>query len=135
MKKTVPFELFGPNQFLMFDISRLDELEKSLGYSVNTLLLKGDGGVGFCLKALPIAMKQHYYKPEANFFAEMIENHLENGGKLFDIEVPLIKAIQLTGIFGKVEDQNKSEEVEKQEKNEEGQPSKRAKKATAAVQE
>ena len=27
MKKTIPFELFGPNQYLMFDILRLEELE------------------------------------------------------------------------------------------------------------
>ena len=100
MKKTVPFEVFGPNQYLMFNILRLAELEKATGRTINSMMTNGDAGVEFCLKALPIAMKQHY-RPDPKEFADRIEKHLENGGTLSDIEVPIIKAIVATGIYGK----------------------------------
>ena len=38
MKKTVPFEIFGANQYLMFDIMRIAELERVCGKSIQTLL-------------------------------------------------------------------------------------------------
>jgi hypothetical protein len=100
MKKTVPFEVFGPNQFLMFDILRLSELEKAVGKTINELVTNGNAGVEFCLKALPIGMKQHY-RPDPREYAERIEKHLENGGTLNQIEVPIIKAILASGIYGK----------------------------------
>ncbi len=102
MKKTVPFEIFGPNQYLMFDIGRLAELEQALGHSIIDVAVKQDIGVNFCLTALPIAMKQHY-RPDRNLFANKIEEFIENGGSISDITVPLVKAIAATGIFGKIE--------------------------------
>jgi len=100
MKKTIPFNLFGENQYIMFDIIRIAELERALGRNINSLVASGDAGVDFCLKALPIGMKQHY-APNPKDYAERIEAHLEAGGKLSDIEIPLIKAILASGIYGK----------------------------------
>ena len=38
MKKSIPFELFGPNQYIMFDIQRLAELERALGRDITSII-------------------------------------------------------------------------------------------------
>lgn len=101
MKKTVPFETFGANQYLMFDILRLAELERVIGKSIDQLLNTQDVGIDFALKALPIAMKQHYNRETPEFFAAKIEEHLESGGTFNDISVPLVRALLVSGILGK----------------------------------
>ena len=101
MKKTVPFELFGPNQYLMFDILRLAELEQKTGKTLDQIIAAQDVGVNFALIALPIAMKQHYNRETAEFFAAKIEEHLESGGTFNDISVPLVRALLVSGILGK----------------------------------
>lgn len=101
MKKTVPFELFGANQYLMFDIIRLAEFEKAMGISVLAMVQGMDIGVRFCVTALPIAMRQHYHKATPQMFAEKITEYLsEPGRSINDIALPLVEAISLTGVFG-----------------------------------
>jgi hypothetical protein len=100
MKKSIPFELFGPNQYIMFDIQRLAELERALGRDITSIVRSQYAGVDFCLAALPIGMRQHY-KAAPSVFAEKIEAYLENGGTLDDIALPIIKAIVASGILGK----------------------------------
>lgn len=101
MRKTVPFELFEPNQYIYFDILRLAELEKAMGMSIVELVQKQEAGINFCLTALSIGLKHHYNKATPMFFAEKIEKYLEAGGGINDIAIPIIKAIMLSGIFGK----------------------------------
>jgi hypothetical protein len=101
VKKTVPFELFNKNEYLMFDILRLAELERALGKSIAGLLVQQEFGIDYVLKALPIAMKQHYHKSSPEFFADKIEKVFENGGTLDEIAVPIIKAILASGSLGK----------------------------------
>lgn len=101
MKKTVPFELFGTNQYLMFDILRLAELEKAMGCSVLAMAQGMDIGVRFCMTALPIAMRQHYHKGTPQMFADKISEYLADPGRsINDISLPLVEAIALTGVFG-----------------------------------
>ncbi|HBR33185.1 MAG TPA: hypothetical protein DD734_01015 [Firmicutes bacterium] len=102
MKKSIPFEVFGPNQFIYFDILRLAELERALGKSVNEILQRQDVGINFCLTALPIGLKHHYHKPTPALFAEKIEEHLaKEAASLDDIATPIAKAILASGVFGK----------------------------------
>lgn len=110
MKKTVLFELFGPNQYLMFDIIRLAELEKAMGCSVLAMAQGMDIGVRFCITALPIALRQHYHKATPQMFAEKISEYLsEQGRSINDIALPLIEAISLTGVFGSAADPDEAE--------------------------
>lgn len=101
MQKTVPFEVFGMNQYLKFDIIRLAELEMALGQSLPMILKSGNAGVNFCLRALPIALKQHYHKASPEMFAPMIEKYLDEGGSLDDLAMPIVLAIARSGILGK----------------------------------
>ena len=131
MKKSIPFEVFGPNQYIYFDILRLAELEGALGCSINDIIQRQDAGVKFCLTALPIGMKHHYHKPTSAFFAEKIEEHLaKDGASLDDIAVPIVKAILASGVFGKeVADRAMGMEEELAEEDEEAE-SKNVKKET-----
>jgi hypothetical protein len=100
LKKTVPFELFGANQYLMFDMIRLGMLERSMGTSITRLMTTQDIGVDFVLRALPIAMQQHVFNKPIEFWAGKIENYLDGDGDIKDIAVPLIRAILATGVMG-----------------------------------
>lgn len=133
MKKSIPFELFGPNQYIYFDILRLAELERALGQSINEVVQRQDVGINFVLAALQIGMKQHFHKPTPAFFAQKIEEHLaKEGASLDDIAVPIVKAIMVSGIFGKeVADRAMRLAEEEEEKEEETEPKpKNAKKET-----
>ena len=106
MKKTVPFELFGANQYLMFDIQRLDEFEKKTGTSILALTQKDDYGFAFALDALPIAMKQHYFGLTREQWSEKIAGYIESGtdgagGDITEITRPIVLAIWLSGMLGK----------------------------------
>lgn len=116
MKKTIPFDLFEPNQTIYFDILRLAELEERQGMSINELMQKGDAGVTFCINGLLIGMKHHYHKATPSLFAEKIEKYLDDGGQLQDIAIPIVEAIFASGIFGQeVIDkmEKKAEELER----------------------
>lgn len=117
MKRTVPFEIFGPNQHLMFDIRRLAVLEDALKKPISEVIDSQNVGVSFALTALPIAMSQHYRNAD---FATMIEDYLDKPGTSFnDIAVPLVKALLASGLLGKaVADRAAGIEVKDEPKNE-----------------
>ncbi|HOQ37929.1 MAG TPA: hypothetical protein PLR73_09505 [Acetivibrio sp.] len=108
MKKTVPFELFGSNQFIMFDILRLAELEKIMGVSIMKIVAEQDISVNLCINALAVGMQQHH-RPDPKYYAEKIGEHLEKGGSLMDIAIPIIEAIAATGIFGNAKNEESDE--------------------------
>lgn len=112
MKKTIPFELFEPNQYIYFDILRLAEFEKALGMSIIEIVKRQEAGLNFCLTALPIVLKHHYFKATPLFFAEKIEEYLEKGGSLEEIALPIIKAIFASGVFGKEVNQQVNGDME-----------------------
>lgn len=121
MKKTVPFELFGANQYLKFDIMRIAELERVCGKSIQTIIAEQQIGVDFALKALPIAMKDAYFNKPADFFAEKIESFFDDGGSLEQICVPIIQALLISGVLGsEVRDRVMSQINGDEEKNAEG---------------
>ena len=124
MKKTIPFDLFGEKQELCFTILGIAELEKSMGKSIQQIVKTADAGVGFCLAALPIALK----RLNPHMYLEKIEKYLEEGGTIDSLAVPLIHAIAASGVLGKEtadtimeiyypELYPKTEEVTEEEKN------------------
>lgn len=111
MKKSIPFEAFGQNQFIFFDIKRLMQLEQATGRSVQSIIASGDVSLSFIINGLAVGMRQHY-KDGAAAWTERIQKHFDDGGNIDDIGVPLIRAILASGIFGKSEE-DVSEDSEK----------------------
>jgi hypothetical protein len=100
MKKSIPFELFGPNQFIMFDIERIRDLEAKLGKSIFRVLAEEAYDFNFLVNGFMAGMKQHY-RPIPKFFDDKIQEYLMNGGAYEELATPLIQAIMATGIMGK----------------------------------
>lgn len=112
MKKTIPFELFEPNQTIYFDILRLAELENMLGKSIVSTFRSGEAGISFCIAGLIIGLKHHYHKATPAFYAEKIEAYLsEPDRRIDDIALPIISAITATGIFGRQDDEESEKNV------------------------
>lgn len=97
MKRKIPFELFGEKQELSFNIIGIAELEKAMGKSIQQIVKKEDAGVGFCLAALPIALK----RLNPHIYIEKIEKYLEGGGTIDELSTPLVCAIAASGVLGK----------------------------------
>ena len=102
MKNSVPFEYFGENQFVYFDIERLAALEKLAGTSI-TVMCAGGGntGVNFVLNACMVGLAHHYHKATKEDYRGFVEEYLETGGTLSKLEIDLSRAIVASGIYGK----------------------------------
>jgi hypothetical protein len=100
MNKSIPFEVFGPNQFIKFDIVRISDLEAKLGKPILRAIAEEDISFNFILKGLMVGMQQHY-RPVSKFYSDKIEEHLMNGGTVEELAQPLLKAIMASGIMGK----------------------------------
>lgn len=106
--KQEPFNLFGQNQTIYFDLTRLEMLEVALGKSIINVVQNQDFGINFCTQGLLIGMKHHYHKADKDFFRNKISEHLQSGGSLGNIIKPLLAAIVKTGILGPI-DEDESE--------------------------
>ena len=114
MIKSVPFELFAPNQYIYFDITRLAMLEKALGEPLPKIIANSEAGINFCLHGLTFGLKHHYAKASPQFFAEKLSEYFESGGSIEKVAVPIIEAIIVSGIFGKVDEEDEKNAVSAQ---------------------
>lgn len=105
MIKSVPFELFAPNQYIYFDIARLAMLEKALGVPIPKIIANSEAGITFCLQGLTVGLRHHYPKGSPQFFAEKLSTYFESGGSIEKVALPIVEAIVVSGIFGKVDDE------------------------------
>ncbi len=111
MIRSVPFELFAPNQCIYFDIARLAMLEKALGEPIPKIIANSEAGITFCLHGLTVGLKHHYAKASPQFFAEKLSVYFESGGSIEKVAVPIIEAIVVSGIFGKVDEEDEKNAV------------------------
>ena len=101
MKRSVAFEYFGAGQYLEFTIGGLRELEKALGGMAIGEIIQNIGSLSVLSAGLMIGLRHHYRNRPLSFFDDKIEEHLDNGGKLEELFLPLAKALMVTGVFGK----------------------------------
>lgn len=101
MARTVLFEFFGEGQYLEFKIGGLRELEKVLGDMPISEIIVKLTSVSVLSAGLMVGLRHHYRNRPIGFFDDLIEKHLDNGGSLEDLWVPLGKAILVSGAFGK----------------------------------
>lgn len=104
MYKSVPFEFFEANQTIYFSISRLRELEKLMNTSVIKLVKDieiMDFSFDLILSGLFVGLKHHYPRATAAFYEQKLYECFDKGFSPGDIAAPIVKAIFLSGIFGK----------------------------------
>lgn len=104
MKRSIPFEFFGKNQYMYFDIQRLAMLEKLTGQSVGAMgsgIGGAGGGLHFVLCACVVGLSHHNHKASINDYAAKIDDFIDAGGLFSEIEEEVGRAIVASGIYGK----------------------------------
>ena len=72
-------------------------------------MIKAELEIGFCVKALTVGMKHHCPKGNEGFWLKKISEHIENGGGLQEVQLPITEAMMACGLLGS----KKSEAEEK----------------------
>lgn len=104
MIKSIPFEVFGSNQYLYFDIKRLMRLEQLLGRSISNIVATHDISLNFIVNAAMVGLS-HHSKETAAQWTVKVEQFFDGGGSIEELAVPIIQAIIASGIFGKIENE------------------------------
>ncbi len=112
MKKTVPFEVFGANQFIYFDINRLMRLEQLLGKSITHIVAVHDITIDFLVKSLMVGLS-HHSRDNAAQWTNKLKKFFGGGGSIEELAEPILLAIIGSGIFGKIETDDEEEGEEK----------------------
>lgn len=98
--KRIPFELFGPGQYLYFDIGRLIQAENLTGKSAGEILQNGSLNLGLTTALLSVGLRQHgLHNPQ--WYAGKMQELLSEGHEIDEFVMPLVKAIAGSGILGK----------------------------------
>lgn len=100
--KKINIEAFGPGVQIWFTIGRLKELESYLNTPIGDIMMESQKLSITNLLAMLRCGLVHQYgnKPEA-FYAKLVDDALENGAELVDIQSAVIKALVGSGLLGK----------------------------------
>lgn len=121
MRKEVRFDHFEEGQTIYFNIKRLEELEKESGKTLGEIL-SSTMSLVIMTAALIVGLQHENGKRPAAHYRAMLDEYIEKGGALGDIWKDILKAILISGAFGKeaaqaVERQENAELQEDAEKN------------------
>ena len=98
--KKIDIEAFGVGQQIWFNISRLQRLETILGKPLGTILQECQNlSISNTIAMLQAGMAQNGNKGE-QYYMQKIDEAMENGYTLNDIQLYIIKAIAGSGVMG-----------------------------------
>ncbi len=109
MRKSIPFEAFGENQYIYFDIQRLIRLEQLVGKSITQIVASQDITIDFVIKSLMVGLS-HHSKDNVSQWTQKLSKFFDEGGSIEAIAEPVVAAIISSGIFGKIEGDEDKEE-------------------------
>lgn len=109
MKKSIPFEVFGENQYLYFDIQRLMRLEQLLGKSISNVVASQDITIDFVIKSLMVGLA-HHNRDNVSQWTAKVEKYFEDGGSIELLAEPILRAVIASGIFGKLDAEGEADE-------------------------
>lgn len=89
--KKIDIKAFGEGQQIWFNIGRLRRVEDMLKCPIGEVLQDAD--------KLSVGMSQNGNKTE-QYYAEKIDEAMENGYSIADIQLPVVKAVAASGILG-----------------------------------
>ena len=99
--KQVPFNVFGENEYLYYDIGRLIQVENQKGKSATDIIIKQDLNLGFITVLLSVALRHHGLKSPQWYADKLSDKFSRFEITLDDVAVPIAKALIGTGIMGK----------------------------------
>ena len=99
--KQVPFNVFGENEYLYYDIGRLIQVENQTGKSATDIIIKQDLNLGFITVLLSVGLRHHGLKSPQWYADKLSDKFSRFEITLDDVAVPIAKALIGTGIMGK----------------------------------
>ncbi|WP_302490410.1 hypothetical protein [uncultured Dialister sp.] len=119
--KKIDFELFGPGQYLYFDIGRLIQVENITKKGAGEIIKNQDLNLGTMTVLFSVGLRHHGLKPP-QWYADKMQELLDQGHEVTEFMEPLVKALAGSGILGKaayytVFPEEATEEVKKEIKN------------------
>ena len=98
--KKIDIKAFGEGQQIWFNIGRLRRVEDMLKCPIGEVLQDADKlSLKNLLVLLSVGMSQNGNKTE-QYYAEKIDEAMENGYSIADIQLPVVKAVAASGILG-----------------------------------
>jgi hypothetical protein len=98
--KKIPFELFGAGQEIYFDIGRFAAIESMAKKSIGEVI--GDEALNISNTAILLsAGLRHYGQKNPQWYLEKMQELLDAGHEMEEIQTPLMKAIAGSGILGR----------------------------------
>lgn len=98
--KKIDFEVFGPGQYLYFDIGRLIQVENITGKSAGDIIRNQELNLGILTALLSIGLRQHGIK-NPQWYASKMQELIDEGHEMEEFVQPVVKAIAGSGILGK----------------------------------
>ena len=99
--KQVPFNVFGEDEYLYYDIGRLIQVENQTGKSATDIIIKQDLNLGFITVLLSVGLRHHGLKSPQWYADKLSDKFSRFEITLDDVAVPIAKALIGTGIMGK----------------------------------
>ena len=97
--KKIDIKAFGEGQQIWFNIGRLRRVEDMLKCPIGEVLQDADKlSLKNLLVLLSVGMSQNGNKTE-QYYAEKIDEAMENGYSIADIQLPVVKAVAASGIL------------------------------------
>ncbi|WP_337804388.1 hypothetical protein [Phascolarctobacterium succinatutens] len=98
--KKIDIKAFGEGQQIWFNIGRLRRVEDMLKCPIGEVLQDADKlSLKNLLVLLSVGMSQNGNKTE-QYYAEKIDEAMENGYSIADIQLPVVKAVAASSILG-----------------------------------
>lgn len=99
--KKIKVDFFGKEEEIYFNIARIMEVEKVTGLSIGQIVNNQQLNITTLASLLMVGMKHTGYKKNLMGWAEAIEEAINSGVEITDIQVAAVKALIGSGVLGK----------------------------------
>ena len=87
--KKIDFEVFGPGQYLYFDIGRLIQVENITGKSAGDIIRNQELNLGILTALLSIGLRQHGIK-NPQWYATKMQELIDQGHEMEEFVQPVV---------------------------------------------
>lgn len=98
--KKIAFEYFTPGQYIYYDIGRIIQIENVLKKGIGEIASEQTLNMGTLCVLLAVGLRQHGVKTPDQI-APMLQQIMDDGVDIFDIQTPVAKALAASGALGK----------------------------------
>lgn len=98
--KKIPFNYIEEGQELYFNVERLMQAETALKMPIGKIVKEQDLGLNTMVTLLSVGLRQHGFH-EAKWYAGKLQNLVNDGVALENIQMDIVRALAGSGILGR----------------------------------